>query len=66
MNLIEAILAECNRIRERVLPAYENVASGKIAAALMRRSIKLAEEAIASGDAVKCIRALKDLREWEL
>lgn len=65
-NIVEAILAECNRIRERVLPEYEKAATGKIAAALMRRSIQLAEQAIASNDAVECIRALKDLRGWQL
>lgn len=65
-NLVEAIQEQCNRLRESVLPEYDKIPTGVFAATLMRESIKRAEKAIASGDAVECIAALKELRGWKL
>lgn len=65
-NLVEAIQGECNRLRGTVLPEYDKIPTGVFAATLMRQSIKAGEKAIASGDAVECVRALKDLQGWQL
>lgn len=66
INMIEAIQAECNRLREKVIPEYDKIPEGIFAATMMRHSIKLAEAAIASGDVVECVAALQDLRGYEL
>jgi hypothetical protein len=65
-NLIEEIQKECNRLRDEVLPEYDSIPTGAFAATLMRASIKRAEEAVASGEAVDCVKALHDLRGWKL
>jgi DNA polymerase III delta prime subunit len=65
-NVIEAIQSECNRLRERVLPEYDKIPAGALAATMMRQSIKEAEAAIASGDVIACVRSLQDLREYSL
>jgi len=65
-NIISAIQAECNRIRETVLPEYEKIPTGLFAATMMRMSIKRGEAAIACGDVEECISSLRDLRGWKL
>lgn len=65
-NVIEAIQAECNRLREDVLPEYDKIPTGVFAATMMRQSMKRAEQAIASGEVVDMVRALQDLREYKL
>ena len=63
-NVIEGIQNQCNRLRE-LIPQYESVTNGHFAAGMMRRSIKSAEAAIASGDVVAMIHAYKDLEGYE-
>jgi len=65
-TLIGAILSECNRLRDTVLPEYDKIPEGKLAATLMRQAIKEGEEAVASGDAVECVSALQKLRSYQL
>jgi len=65
-NLIGAIQAECNRVRETVLPEYEKIPTGVFAATMMRTSIRRGESAIACGDPAECLAALLDLRGWKL
>ena len=65
-NLISAIQEECNRLRDHVLPEYDKIPHGELAATLMRQSIKVAEAAIAGGDVVLCVKCLKDLQSYTL
>jgi hypothetical protein len=65
-NLIEAIQSECNRLREVVLPEYDKIPTGVFAATLMRESIKKAEAAVASGEVVEMVKALDDVKSWNL
>ena len=67
MNLIEAIQARCNELRNEFIPAYQEIGnSGAFAIALMRASIAKAEKAIAEMDTVGMVVALQDLREFKL
>jgi len=67
-NIIEAIQARCNELRDVYLPIYDELPehAGVFAATMIRQSIKNAEAAIASGDAVECVAALKYLQEYKL
>lgn len=65
MNLIEAIQAECNRIRDESIPAYSDpilAGAGWFAVIMMRADIVLGEQAIASGDALLMIKVLERLK----
>jgi hypothetical protein len=53
MNLIEAILLECDRVRD-LIPSYEQCDTGFLAVYLMREAIKRATRAIADNDGVEC------------
>lgn len=63
-NLIEGIHRQCDRIRE-ILPQYDEMRLARVAATMMRQSIKAAEAAVASGDTVAMMRAYKDLEKYE-
>lgn len=65
-NIIEGIHAECNRLRDSVLPEYDKIPEGIFAATMMRDAIKRAEKAIASGDAIECIESYKELQGFTL
>lgn len=65
-NIIEGIQRQCRRVRNTVIPAYEEIGvPGAIAAAMIRRSVEQAEAAIASGDVLAMIAAYKDLEGYE-
>lgn len=65
MNLIEAIQAECNRLRD-VLPQYDELGPvGAFGGAMLRHCITEGEASIASGDVVRMVQALKGLRGCE-
>ncbi len=66
MNLIEAIQARCNELREVYLPEYDKIPTGVFAATMIRQSISAAEAAIAGGDVAEMVYALKDLDEYKL
>lgn len=65
-NIIEGVQRQCNRVRD-LIPQYESLpnGAGSIAVALMRASIQLAEQAIASGDVTQMIGAYRDLEGYE-
>lgn len=65
-NLVEGIQRQCNRIRDEVLPEYDKIPTGALAATLMRHSIKQAEAAVASGDVLAMLAAYKDLEGYDL
>lgn len=61
-NLIEGIQSECNSVRE-LITDYEALGPvGAFGAAVLRAAIKDGEAAIASGDVVAMIAALKSLQ----
>lgn len=63
MNVIEAIQNECQRVRD-LLPLYEEIGpAGAFGLAMLKASIKTGEAAIASGDVMKMLPALKDLQD---
>lgn len=63
-NMIEAIQAECNRVRE-LIKLYEDLDDGVgiFAATWMRDLLRRSEKAIADADAVACVACLTELRE---
>jgi len=66
MNLIEGIQAECTRLRDVVIPQYEDPrlnGAGAFAIAMMRGEIAEGEASIASGDVVRMVRALATLKD---
>jgi len=65
-NLIEGIQRQCNRIRDEILPEFDKIPTGALAATMMRHSIKKAETAIASGDVLAMLVAYKDLEGDEV
>ncbi len=66
MNIIEAIQAQCRRVRENLLPAYAEIGpAGHFDAAVLKLAVQEGEAAIASGDAVRMVQALKRLEDCE-
>jgi hypothetical protein len=65
-NLIEAIQAECNRVRD-VIKLYDELEGGVgvFGATWMRDLVRRSEKAIAEQDAVACVSCLKELRKVE-
>lgn len=66
MNVIEAIQAECDRVR-KIIKIYDDLpqGAGLFGASWMSELIHRSEKAIASGDVVECVVCLKQLREVE-
>ena len=67
-NLIESLLEEIDRVKE-VKTVYEKECigmSGRIAIIIMGQSITVAEKAIRTMDTIGMVRALDDLRKYEL
>lgn len=66
-NLVEAMQARCNELRETHIPAYEEIGpAGAFGLLMMKDAIRRAEAAIASGDVVACVSTYKELQEFEL
>ena len=65
-TLGDALPAEMARVRDHVLPPYLEIGpAGAIAAAMMRRDLDLAAQAMAEGDVAKMVACLKELQEWK-
>ncbi len=62
-NVVEAIQAECNRVRE-IVKLYDELPNGvgRLGSTWMRQLIEQGERAIADQDAVACVRCLVQLR----
>jgi len=61
-NLIEGIQSECNRVRE-LITEYDAIGpAGRFGAAMLRQAVKDGEAAVASGDVVAMVKALKELQ----
>jgi hypothetical protein len=67
MNLIEGVQEEMNRLRDVVIPAYEEIgAPGAFAVAIMKASIKNAEKIIATGDVIQMVQIYGELKSYQL
>lgn len=64
VNIIEGILAECNRVR-KLIEIYSEIPTGIFAIALMEQSIAEAEKAIAECDTMQMIECYKDLQGYK-
>ena len=65
-NIIEGIQAECRRVREQLVPAYEEIGPvGAFGKAMILAAVQEGEAAIASGDTIRMMQALVALRECE-
>lgn len=62
-TLGDALPREMTRVRN-LLPHYDAVPMGFIAAAMMRRSLDLAQKALAEGDVVAMISCYEDLKDY--
>ena len=64
MNVIQAVQAECKRIREVVLPEYALIgAAGLPGLFLIKADLVEGEAAIASGSVTRMVESLQKLRE---
>lgn len=63
-TVADALPREIERVQE-LIPMYEAVPMGFIAAGMMRQSIKQAHAAMMAGDVVAMIRVLNDLKGYE-
>ncbi len=63
----DALPREMARVRDEVMPAYQEIGpAGGPALAMMRRDLDLAAKAMAEGDVVAMISALKELRGYSV
>jgi len=65
-TLGDALPREMVRVRDEILPAYDSVLFGVIAAAMMRRDLDRAAKAMATGDVVEMLRAYQALKGYGL
>ena len=67
-NLFEALQKEIERVRDEVLPVYEDMpfANGIATQWQINISLARAKKAIEESDTVEMIRALEDLRGYKL
>lgn len=67
MSLGEALPLEMARVRDVVMPPYQEIgAPGVIALTLMRHDLDAAAKAMAEGDVVEMARVYEELKGWQL
>lgn len=65
MSLPDALIAECIRVRDEIMPAYLEIGQGgKLALAMMRAELNAAYRALAYQDATAQLRLLESLRGY--
>lgn len=64
-TLADALPREIERVQD-LIPIYESVPMGHLAAVMMRNSIKEAHQAMVGGDVVGMLSSLKDLQGYDL
>jgi hypothetical protein len=65
-TLGDALPREMARVRDEVLPAYDEIPSGAIAAQMMRHDLDLAIKALAEGNVIEIMRAYEAMKGWQL
>ena len=64
-TLADALPREQERVRE-LIPMYESIGpAGAFAVAMIKASLRAADQAVMSGDVVQMIRAYNDLKEYK-
>jgi len=66
MTLAEALPAQMARVRDKVIPAYESVPMGHIAASAARSDLDMAAKAMIEGDLPAMIRVYESLKGWNV
>lgn len=61
----DALPREMARVRDEVIPIYDSVPMGHLAAGMMRQSLDLATKALAEGDVIAMLRVFEDLKGYE-
>lgn len=66
-NLVDILIAEMARVRDRVMPAYLKIGdAGRGALLMMRAQLDAAARALAEQDATACVRLLHSLRGFQV
>ena len=65
-TLAEALPKEMARVRDKLLPVYDQIPAGKIAATMMRASLDSAARAMVEGDLVAMIQCYQSLKDYSL
>jgi hypothetical protein len=66
-TLGDALPKEMARVRDVVMPAYQEIGnSGWFALTMMRRDLDAAAKAMAEGDVVAMMQAYQSLKEYDL
>lgn len=65
-NLGTALPAEMARVRDELLPIYDSIPMGFLAAGMMRRDLDRATKALAEGDVIEMLRVYEDLKGYTL
>lgn len=63
-SLAEALPREMARVRDELLPMYDSIPTGVIAATMMRRDLDRATKAMAEGDVVEMLRSYESLKTY--
>lgn len=61
-TLADALPREMARVRDELLPVYDAIPTGAIAAAMMRADLDRAAKALASGDVIGMLRVYESLK----
>lgn len=64
-TLGEALPREMARVRDELLPLYDSIPTGVLAATLMRLDLDYAAKAMAEGDVVEMLRVYQNLKEFK-
>lgn len=62
ITLGEALPREMARVRDELLPAYDSIPTGVIAATMMRAELDRAAKALAEGDMVAMLHVYQSLK----
>ncbi len=62
-SIADALPVEIERVQE-LLPLYDQIPTGVIAATMMRNSIKAAHRAMVEGDVIAMLRCYDDLKGY--
>ena len=64
-TLGEALPKEMARVRDQLLPLYDAIPAGIVAATMMRADLDRAAQAMIEGDTVEMISVYQSLKEWK-
>ena len=65
-SLGTALPAEMARVRDKIIPVYDSIPMGHIAASMMRADLDQAAKALAQGDVVAMLRVYESLKGYDL